>query len=156
MKKLFLILTLLAAFTFSSFSAYAVVSVRGYYRSNGTYVAPHYRSNPDGNFYNNWSTKGNVNPYTGEAGTKTSPSPSSRTEINNLGSLGSNTPTTTSLKPLSTLSNINKEINTVKWKYQANHDGFRERLIKQITDYLGAPESQVADQVYATLPDITN
>jgi hypothetical protein len=153
MKKLFLVSTLLVAFLLSSFSAYAVVSVRGYYRSNGTYVAPHYRSNPDGNVYNNWSTKGNVNPYTGKAGTKTYPSPSSGTAINNLGSLN-NTSTTKSLKPLSTLSNINKEINTVKWKYQANHDGFRERLIKQITDYLGAPESQVADQVYATLLDI--
>lgn len=154
MKKLFLALTLLIAFSFSSFSAYAVVSVKGYYRSNGTYVAPHYRSNPDGNVYNNWSTKGNVNPYTGKAGTKTYPTPSSGIGASNLGSLESKAPTTNSLKPLSTLSNINKEINTVKWKYQANRDGFRERLIKQITDYLGADESQVADQVYATLPDI--
>src|SRR5262245_33139475 len=47
------------------------VHVNGYYRSNGTYVQPHYRSAPDGNFYNNWSTKGNVNPFTGEPGTKT-------------------------------------------------------------------------------------
>jgi hypothetical protein len=44
--------------------------VNGYYRSNGTYVAPHMRSDPDGNPYNNWSTKGNVNPYTGQLGTK--------------------------------------------------------------------------------------
>jgi hypothetical protein len=50
--------------------AFADVSVRGYYRSNGTYVQPHYRSNPDGNVGNNWSTYGNVNPYTGEAGTR--------------------------------------------------------------------------------------
>jgi len=49
------------------------VSVRGYYRKDGTYVRPHMRSSPDGNFWNNWSTKGNVNPYTGEMGTKTSP-----------------------------------------------------------------------------------
>lgn len=44
------------------------VHVRGYYRSNGTYVQPHYRSAPDGVFSNNWTTLGNVNPYTGEAG----------------------------------------------------------------------------------------
>lgn len=44
--------------------------VRGHYRKNGTYVAPHYRSAPDSNVYNNWSTKGNVNPYTGKKGTK--------------------------------------------------------------------------------------
>jgi hypothetical protein len=52
------------------------VHVNGYYNSHGTYVAPHMRSHPDGNFYNNWSTKGNVNPYTGEWGTKTHPSDS--------------------------------------------------------------------------------
>jgi len=46
------------------------VFVHGYTRSNGTYVSPHYRSAPDGNVYNNWSTVGNVNPYTGEPGTK--------------------------------------------------------------------------------------
>ena len=51
----------------------AAVHVRGYVRKDGTYVAPHYRSAPDGNFQNNWSTKGNVNPYTGEDGTVLSP-----------------------------------------------------------------------------------
>jgi hypothetical protein len=58
-----------------SFSTDAIsqVRVKGYYRKDGTYVRPHVRSNPDGNFYNNWSTKGNVNPYTGEEGTKTTP-----------------------------------------------------------------------------------
>ena len=50
------------------------VSVRGYYRKDGTYVRPHMRSAPDGDFSNNWSTRGNVNPYTGAPGTKTSPS----------------------------------------------------------------------------------
>lgn len=55
------------------------VAVRGYVKSNGTYVQPHMRSAPDGNFYNNWSTVGNVNPYTGVAGSKTSPSTSSST-----------------------------------------------------------------------------
>jgi hypothetical protein len=46
--------------------ANAAVSVKGYYRKDGTYVAPHYRSNPDGNPYNNWSFPGNTNPYTGK------------------------------------------------------------------------------------------
>ena len=49
------------------------VYVRGYTRRDGTYVQPHYRSAPDGDFYNNWSTKGNVNPYTGVPGTKVTP-----------------------------------------------------------------------------------
>jgi hypothetical protein len=47
--------------------------VAGYYRRDGTYVQSHYRTNPDNSFYNNWSTKGNVNPYTGKAGTKVPP-----------------------------------------------------------------------------------
>ncbi len=50
--------------------------VNGYYRSNGTYVRGHYQTNPDDSFYNNWSTKGNVNPHTGKPGTKTAPSSS--------------------------------------------------------------------------------
>lgn len=44
--------------------------VNGYYRSNGTYVAPHYRSSRDGYHNNNWSVEGNVNPYNGNRGTK--------------------------------------------------------------------------------------
>ncbi|MBX9585710.1 MAG: hypothetical protein K2X50_00485 [Gammaproteobacteria bacterium] len=49
------------------------VSVRGYTKSDGTYVAPHYRSDPNGNFNDNWSTKPNVNPYTGQEGSKANP-----------------------------------------------------------------------------------
>lgn len=44
--------------------------VRGYTKSNGTYVAPHYRSSPDSSYNNNWSVSPNVNPYTGERGTR--------------------------------------------------------------------------------------
>lgn len=59
------------------------VAVRGYVKKDGTYVQPHMRSAPDGNFSNNWSTVGNVNPYTGVAGTKTMPS--NATPANNAG-----------------------------------------------------------------------
>ena len=55
----------------------APVHVKGYYKKNGTYVAPHYRSHPDKSYNNNWSTKGNVNPYTGKPGTK-NPTPDDR------------------------------------------------------------------------------
>ena len=51
----------------------ADVHVRGYYRSNGTYVQPHYRSSPNGTVLDNYSTKGNVNPYTGKEGTVNPP-----------------------------------------------------------------------------------
>ena len=45
-------------------------SVAGYTRSNGTYVRPAHATNPDTTKNNNYSTKGNVNPYTGKYGTK--------------------------------------------------------------------------------------
>lgn len=46
------------------------VYVRGYLRRDGTYVAPHWRSASDGSPWNNYSTRGNVNPYTGRMGTR--------------------------------------------------------------------------------------
>jgi hypothetical protein len=57
----------------------AQVYVRGYYRSDGTYVQPHYRSYPNHTVYDNYSTKGNINPYTGKKGTKNPPSYRSHT-----------------------------------------------------------------------------
>ncbi|WP_338456443.1 hypothetical protein [uncultured Alteromonas sp.] len=50
--------------------ALADVKVKGYYRSDGTYVPPHYRSDPNGTVNDNWTTYGNVNPHTGEIGTR--------------------------------------------------------------------------------------
>ena len=43
--------------------------VNGYQRQDGTYVQPHYQTAPDNNPYNNYSTQGNTNPYTGQEGT---------------------------------------------------------------------------------------
>lgn len=45
-------------------------SVKGHVKKDGTYVAPHRSTNPDKTQKNNYSTKGNVNPYTGKKGTK--------------------------------------------------------------------------------------
>lgn len=73
MRRIFFVLLFLIGtiVPFVSVSvAYADTYVNGYTRKDGTYVQPHYRSSPDGNPYNNWSTKGNVNPYTGELGTR--------------------------------------------------------------------------------------
>lgn len=72
MKKLLLALLALIVLAFPTLveAKGGSVRVRGYYRSNGTYVAPHYRSTPDSSVWNNWSTVGNVNPYTGKEGTK--------------------------------------------------------------------------------------
>jgi hypothetical protein len=44
--------------------------VRGYVKKDGTYVAPHVRTNPNSTKTDNYSTKGNYNPYTGKQGTQ--------------------------------------------------------------------------------------
>lgn len=44
--------------------------VRGYYRKDGTYVAPHHRSAPNSTKLDNYETQGNYNPYTLEEGTR--------------------------------------------------------------------------------------
>ncbi len=48
--------------------AEAKTRVSGYTTKRGTYVAPHYRYSPDRVKYNNYSSKGNYNPYTGKKG----------------------------------------------------------------------------------------
>ena len=64
-------LLLMAAMIAGGFAtvATAQVHVRGYVRKDGTYVAPHVRSAPNNTTLDNYSTKGNVNPYTGQQGT---------------------------------------------------------------------------------------
>jgi len=61
-----LLFLLIGGLFFTIIDADAAVRVKGYFRKDGTYVAPHYRSNPDSNPLNNWSFPGNVNPYTGK------------------------------------------------------------------------------------------
>lgn len=39
-------------------------------RRDGTFVRGHARSRPNGTQLDNWSTRGNVNPYTGRKGTR--------------------------------------------------------------------------------------
>jgi hypothetical protein len=64
LTKLTLAVTmLLASMTLCNAQGYHYV--RPYYRHDGTYVQPHYQTNPDGIRSNNWSYPGNVNPFTG-------------------------------------------------------------------------------------------
>jgi len=51
-----------------SFNTLADTYVQGYTRNNGTYVEPHYRSSPNSTINDNYSTRGNTNPYTGNNG----------------------------------------------------------------------------------------
>ena len=45
-------------------------NVRGYTKKDGTYVQSHRQTNPNKTQKDNWSSKPNVNPYTGKEGTK--------------------------------------------------------------------------------------
>jgi hypothetical protein len=65
-KKLVLVLATLSMGVAVSAQTY----VRGYVKKDGTYVPGHVRSSPNSTTADNWSTKGNVNPYTGKAGTR--------------------------------------------------------------------------------------
>ena len=67
---LLLLTALLAVGELTAFSQ-GSKRVRSYTRRNGTYVQSHRRTNADRTQRNNWSTKGNINPYTGKKGTKT-------------------------------------------------------------------------------------
>ena len=69
MRKIILAIGILV---FSISMAFADTYVSGYYRSDGTYVKPHYRSSPNSTTRDNWSTYGNTNPYTGKKGTRRS------------------------------------------------------------------------------------
>ncbi len=61
---------LAASLALPSLSFAADHYVNGYTKQDGTYVAPHYQANPNATRVDNYSTVGNVNPYTGVSGTK--------------------------------------------------------------------------------------
>jgi hypothetical protein len=65
MKKLLAIAVLLIAAS----SANAQTWVNSYITSSGTVVPSHWRSSPNSTASDNWSTSGNINPYTGSIGT---------------------------------------------------------------------------------------
>lgn len=73
MKKLSIIAVLLVAVFCLSSTAEAVVNVKGYYRKDGTYVAPHVRSNPNGLKSDNYGytpSQGKYNDTYGTRGTE--------------------------------------------------------------------------------------
>jgi hypothetical protein len=73
--KFLIAITLLVAFVAVA-SAQGIGSnpndhyVSGYTNSHGTYVAPHYQTNPNGTTLDNYGTRGNYNPHTGTYGTR--------------------------------------------------------------------------------------
>ena len=57
-------------FVWMGLDAHASKHVKGYTKKDGTYVAPHHRSDPNRTQRDNYSSKPNVNPYNGKKGTK--------------------------------------------------------------------------------------
>ena len=82
MRALLAVLLLSLSAQFSLADTY----VRGHTRSDGTYVPPHYRTNPNSSSFDNYSTRGNTNPYTGERGTVDPFKPSNPYGSNSLNS----------------------------------------------------------------------
>lgn len=66
MKRIVLALLLFALSTV----VFADQTVRGYTRRDGTYVAPHHRTEPNQYRFDNYGSRGNTNPYTGRRRTK--------------------------------------------------------------------------------------
>ena len=72
MKKLLatILISLALILSVFSFAEARTVRVKGYYKpSTGSYVQPYYRTSPNRSKWDNYSTKGNYNPYTGRKGT---------------------------------------------------------------------------------------
>jgi len=65
MKKLTLALACAVALP-----AMAQTYVNPHVRKDGTYVDGHYRSRPNSTVDDNYGTRGNMNPYTGQTGTQ--------------------------------------------------------------------------------------
>lgn len=91
MKKAFFFI----AFLFAAANSFAQSSVyvSGYTNSVGTYVQGYYRTTPNNTRNDNYSTVGNVNPYTGSYGTKPADSYSSSTYSSPSYSSSYSTPT---------------------------------------------------------------
>lgn len=62
----YLILILLA----TSVASAKNTKTKGYMKKNGTYVQGHNKKSPNKSKLDNYSTDGNVNPYTGKKGSK--------------------------------------------------------------------------------------
>lgn len=67
MKVFVIVAAVLAAFSAHATDSH---SKSGYVKKDGTYVAPSRATNPNDTKLDNYSSKGNINPYTGKEGTK--------------------------------------------------------------------------------------
>lgn len=68
MKKIFC-MSMIIFFSLTSLSIAGTVRVKGGVTKTGTYRQPSLRTVPNSTKLDNWSTRGNANPYTGKKGT---------------------------------------------------------------------------------------
>lgn len=69
MKKISLFLIVAGILISFNIVEAKTISVRGYYKpSTGRYVAPSFKTSPNRTKIDNYSTKGNYNPFTGKRG----------------------------------------------------------------------------------------
>ena len=68
-----ILISLALSLSFAGFASSVearTVRVKSYYKPrSGTFVQPSHRTSPNKSKVDNWSTKGNSNPYTGKKGT---------------------------------------------------------------------------------------
>lgn len=66
----FIILFIIFSFNIPSFAQFygPDQTVQGYAKQDGTLVQPYHRTVPDHDLFNNYSTRDNTNPYTGQMG----------------------------------------------------------------------------------------
>lgn len=128
MKSFLLFIGLIISFiSFTQKKSSSDIQVKGYTRSNGTYVAPHYRTVPNSTNIDNFSTLGNTNPYTGKVGTITP----DRNSIDNNNSLtGDNLISIPSNKIVDTeLGKESEEYKVAFWKGIYKEE--RQKLLRE-------------------------
>ena len=70
MKKLYTLISLVFILgLIQTVAAQNTIYVQGHTKKNGTYVQPYYKTSPNATKLDNFSTKPNLNPYTGKTGT---------------------------------------------------------------------------------------
>ncbi len=71
MQKIAIITLLLSMLSLAIPVDARITSVKGYYKpSSGVYVMPSYRTSPNSYKFDNYSSRGNYNPYSGKKGYK--------------------------------------------------------------------------------------
>ena len=135
-------LILFGLFTLAIFTIFGQVNpnyhyVNGYTRRDGTYVQGHYRTNPNSTNTDNYSTKPNVNPWTGKPGT-IEPDNYRSTNYYSIPTYSSSQPSysTKTYYPLIINSSLNSSINS-EIRFHDRYS-FSERLaIEQLLSELG-------------------